>query len=635
MIVFKSNLSGVRAWFRAATLTIAFSVLPSTPVFLVATPAYAVCAPAAASSIVAVCTGVTVDQNGLNGFGTNAETDVTLTVSPGASVNGTNFGIAIQELNSLINLGTITSGTNGIGTGTVTSLNNAGTISGGISGLGAGVITNLTNTGTITSGVTGIFSTTITDLNNHGAIRGDNEAIVAFNEITSLVNSGTIMGGLNGILAGDRIASLTNSGTIIGGTNAILVNGAAAGGPGENTLTLLAGSNIQGAINIVGSTNTLNVGNGLSIANTFETGAPVIGFTGNQPFAVSGLQVSVVDPTALGVVDEQAIALFNGIGGAITGRLFQLESLYPQPGIQPVSYSEIDSNDIAAFEAIDRAERQRHIWAEVFGSLRYQQDDGPTLETTLQTGGFVVGIDGQVSESMMLGLFAGVGRSEIENDLGTQQTNTETFFGGFYARYDADGPLVWDLATTAGGSRYDQDRQVANNLVVGGLETANADYDGFFISPELTVTRSYGHENPLEAFVTLRYAGLYLDGFTETGLTAGALTLEDRVIHQGAARLGIHVPRSWSVRSGTVTARATIGLEGRVQFGDDKLTGTLLGQNITFTPNDGQAVLAGFVNFEGNYTTSSGLVFYGSFESQVETEMTLALSAMAGVRMQF
>jgi hypothetical protein len=108
------------------------------------------CTPAAANGVTAICTGVTTNQGsgapgtsfGTNGYGTGTETDVTLTVAAGATLQGTFAGFSLQS-GTLINSGFVygTSpifGGGGGAWGTLTVINNQGAgISGPIGGLGA------------------------------------------------------------------------------------------------------------------------------------------------------------------------------------------------------------------------------------------------------------------------------------------------------------------------------------------------------------------------------------------------------------------------------------------------------------------------------------------------------------------
>jgi hypothetical protein len=80
--------------------------------------ALAVCTPPTGSNTTVACSNATVDQGpGINtGYGDSTQDGLTLTVGSGASVTGTSTGIDVNNNNTIINLGTITTaGSGGIG----------------------------------------------------------------------------------------------------------------------------------------------------------------------------------------------------------------------------------------------------------------------------------------------------------------------------------------------------------------------------------------------------------------------------------------------------------------------------------------------------------------------------------------
>jgi hypothetical protein len=57
-------------------------------------------------------------------------------------------------------------------------------------------------------------------------------------------------------------------------------------------------------------------------------------------------------------------------------------------------------------------------------------------------------------------------------------------FGGAYGRFDWVTQYL-DFALYGGNINNKSAREIANNTVPSGVETANASYGGWFISPEL------------------------------------------------------------------------------------------------------------------------------------------------------
>ncbi|MEP3279242.1 MAG: autotransporter outer membrane beta-barrel domain-containing protein, partial [Stappiaceae bacterium] len=168
------------------------------------------------------------------------------------------------------------------------------------------------------------------------------------------------------------------------------------------------------------------------------------------------------------------------------------------------------------------------------------------------------------------------------------------------------------------------------------LETATADFSGWFVSPELTITKPtvlLGRR--LETSLALRYAGLFLDGYTEGGTTA-PLTVDDRDVHIGVARLQLAAPYENIFADGSAFRyRLKAGIEARTNFGGETIAGALLGQNISFNPGGDDNTLGGYVGLSGEYDTGGGLVLTAGTEGLVETTGSYQFSGRAGVKFRF
>jgi hypothetical protein len=206
--------------------------------------------------------------------------------------------------------GYITGTFSGIGTSTLASISNAGAISGGRLGI-TGDTARVINSGAITAGGAAIFASTANVISSGaGAISGGTFGIVA-NTVASIANAGFISG-KTGIQAGGA-AAIANSSAIIStagasGTAIKLSNAA-------DTLTLLTGSRIVGAVDMGfgnDTVNTVTVAPGskvlppmaAAVLPTFINFSGVIntGFTGGRftdPAVQAGNQLATLDRTAL------------------------------------------------------------------------------------------------------------------------------------------------------------------------------------------------------------------------------------------------------------------------------------------------------------------------------------------------
>jgi hypothetical protein len=279
------------------------------------------------------------------GFGISAMNE---TIINSGTISGSISGIQGTTAN-VTNSGSIfATAANGVGIGVVTAVvNNSGTISGGATGIGA-VTANVTNSGTISGGNTGVAATTA-NITNSGTISGGDTGVGAVTanvsntgtisggrvgiggNIISVVNAGTVSGGSFGITGNSvnlfnagvvsgnvgiqaGIGSVTNAGTIIGNGGTALRFGA-----GANTLTLLPGSRIFGAINMGGGPDFVNVvtGRDISWLVTLSNFAGTINVSGGQPFVISGNQIATLDPTLFATFDRTLMDFSRGVSSAI------------------------------------------------------------------------------------------------------------------------------------------------------------------------------------------------------------------------------------------------------------------------------------------------------------------------------
>ena len=196
------------------------------------------------------------------------------------------------------------------------------------------------------------------------------------------------------------------------------------------------------------------------------------------------------------------------------------------------------------------------------------------------------------------------------------------------------GSSFIDLTLTAGWSDFHSDRQVINNMVAGGIEHAKADYDGFLISPSVRFgTDMAMGDGTLTPSLRLRYAGLFLDGYEESGSVAD-LRVDDRDISIIDVRgelayrfAGRETPE------GTLYQTARFGVDGT--FSDaDGVDAVLAGQalNLDVSTDD---VARGFAGYDVVFATTGAPRFNLSAEAGYDTSDALTLDGHAGIALAF
>jgi len=627
------------------------------------------------------------NTGGANGLlaGTNAGGNATATNSGSNSGTGnglvafTNAGGNAAAANSGSNFG----GNNGTiaqtlagGNATVT---NSGMNVGGFNGLFASTTGGgnaiAINTGTNVAGTNGMGALAngggnATVINSSTNISGVNGIIAQTTAAgtAAVINSGSNTGTLNVIAGGGGSAVVINSGStgavlVNGGSELVINSGTIRGvggtaiqfGGGPDTLNLLAGSNIIGAINLIGANDTINFlsGNHNLTFNTLA-GASV---NGPDPFVVSGNRAAAIDPTPFGLADKNLMdftrgisGILDGIGGSV-GPSGPISSAFAPraPGsfaarveqtFAPIPALAYGDDHAMVFKAPTMVTSDgRAIWARGFGGERRQDPDGFLLGANTSFFGGAVGFDILARPNLRLGLFAGGGESRMSLDVNQGSTSTNTAFGGLYGRWgfvSFGRASFLDFALHGGGSSNATARTVNNNMLPSGIEIATASYSSSYISPEL----KYGINIPLWAQYTLtpslrlRYVAGFFGGYTENGTTA-PLTVSSRTIQDLEERGELKLTRAQPVGPDLLLTSVHLGAIGLERAGDTTVDAVLLGANLPFvTPgkNDVAAVVGG-AGFE--WRTREGVSLFGAGEAIGFSDQSTVWSAKGGVRVAF
>jgi hypothetical protein len=360
-----------------------------------------------------------------------------------------------------------------------------------------------------------------------------------------------------------------------------------------------------------GAGNTVSFGPGLNARMTFSgAGIPGTVVAGGNPFAVSGNTIAVLDRGGFALGDDMALALAGDVAGAADGRS---GSCIPEAG---------SGNDCAAT-----------AWFTGFGAFGGRSGNADTAGFEHLGGGAIAGLEVMPGGEFSGGLFFGA--VEGHGTVGASQKSTQ--YGGVaggHARIARDGYFA-DFYAALGVLQIDSRRTIADNLAIGGLDVANADSAGYFLSPAVTVGADMETGlGTLTPSLRLRYAGLLLDGYAESGASDG-LVVDARAVHELELRAQLALalmPRMTEDGALAGTLRAGLDVIHR-QSGE--ITGELLGQDIGFDAGGDGTRYRSFAGLDFDYALLGGMNLFTSFEGGVDTAGGHSGAARGGIRGAF
>lgn len=181
------------------------------------------------------------------------------------------------------------------------------------------------------------------------------------------------------------------------------------------------------------------------------------------------------------------------------------------------------------------------VWIKPFLGMASQDAANGVSGFDVDTTGFVIGVDGDVSDAARVGVAVASAQSNGDGDNAGLDIDTTQFT--LYGSYALGSATSLDADLSYGANSYDSTRNVG---FAGSRAVANYDGTQLALGATLSHRMSMGEKAALVPALSLRFSSVDIDGYTETGATpfnlAVAGTSDDAILL--AAKAGYELTMS-------------------------------------------------------------------------------------------
>ena len=400
---------------------------------------------------------------------------------------------------------------------------------------------------------------------------GRMESFVSFQSAARMLNAGYVytLGTSGGALDLYQRGYIENTFLTVGGNNLYIEPGASFGSSVEFNNT---------------SDNTIYFAPGsytMAVKGFAEEANDVTLYNRYQSLVVTG---DPADEAVLDVVQTNGASALPGAIGLQIGAISDIiGGIAPQGGQSggsegTLAYASAPALTGAAAAVTDLAgagqgDATRFFWLHGFGGGG--RDRANLMDTT--HAGLVTGYEIR-DGAMRAGFLGGIGQLSNDAPSRTGSVDADTafagaYYGGQHGAYNVDALII------AGGLRAETIRGV------NAGDSATGSYDGWYVAPELAVSRTLALADgwSVTPGARLRYVGTWLEGYAETGSVQN-VSYDDRASHVVEGSLEVKLGKSQDFSNGmALRVDLTAALVESLNLGDRRFDATLV--NTTFTPS--------------------------------------------------
>ncbi len=470
-----------------------------------------------------------------------------------------------------------------------------------------------------------------------GSVSGATTDTVTLNG-GSLINTGSIDGNRFGVeLSSGYASAITTSGSIDGDLAAIHYS---AGG---NSLTILSGASFGNVVDYsLTSGNTTSFGSGsfsVPVAEYLVANNTVVLDNARQTVlyantASSSGKINVVDTgtaasqfnsvqtvtSSIATTAADVLSIDVDRSGAISSRIAMAYDDVEQKSEGQKAISTMVGEGLA----VDP--NGTLFWMRAFGGVSH--DD--YSDTSARHFGLAFGAD-HIFDTTRVGVMGGVGKLRNQSGDDTATASGDTVFGGVYLRQPLSD-FTLDASVIAGGIFADTTREVN-----AGTETASGDYNGWFVSPEVALSRAYALSGgwTLTPRGSVRYTYGSFEGYTETGSTMN-LSYDDRSTQAVEGAFELKLSKAHRLESGKVaTLSVSAAALDTYNLGDADLNASLSGTDLTVSTMGDRNQFGGRFGLGAELKLDASATLFGGVAATGYTDDSWSVTGNAGLKVQF